>query len=109
MEVYSGVFSCWQDVLERFVVSEDPRPDQVYFACYDEDLYEGYSSVLYRVGDRYYYVSASHCSCYDLEGQWDPEEYSREELVHALQRGDWFYFHEDSVGIREEMLRRVSS
>ncbi len=109
MEVYFGEFSCWQDVLGQFEVSEDPRPDQVIYAVYDAPLYEGYASVIYRVGDRYYWAHGSHCSCYGLEGQWEPEEYSREELVGAIGRGDHFYYFEDGDEIRQEVLRRLSA
>jgi hypothetical protein len=41
-----------------------------------------------------YEVSGSHCSCYGLEDQWEPEETSIESLEHRYKEGhlgtdDW--------------------
>jgi hypothetical protein len=105
--VYEGSFSSWEDVCFYFdeAISE---PDQVIFAVYDQEMYEGYADVIYRVGDRFYWASGSHCSCYGLEDQWSPEEYSLDELVAALLRGRHFWWAADSVAVRDEVLERVS-
>ena len=78
------------------------------WAADDTSEYEGYADVIYRVGDRFYWASGSHCSCYGLEDQWSPEEYSRDELVAALLRGRHFWWAADSVAVRDEVLERVS-
>ena len=109
MEVYFGEFSCWQDVLAQFELGEDPRPDEVIHAVYDTPSYEGLASVIYRIGDRYYWAHGSHCSCYGLEGQWEPEEYTRGQLVEVIGRGQHFYYFEDGDAIRAEVLRRLGA
>ena len=106
MEVYSGAFDSWSDVCREFDELID-LPDEVLLAVYESELYEGYADVIYRQGDRYYWVSGSHCSCYGLEGQWDPEEYSAELLIEALRRGDQFYWSEDSAALRDVVIGRV--
>jgi hypothetical protein len=108
MNMYYGDFQSWRDVCEQFQV-EVPEPDEVLLALYDQPAYEGYADVIYRVGDRYFWATASHCSCYGLEEQWEPEEYSREQLREALERGLQFYSLEDDEGsrIRQSLLERL--
>jgi hypothetical protein len=106
MDVYQGSFDSWADVCREFEEVID-LPDEVLLAAYDCGGYEGYASVIYRQADRYYWVHGSHCSCYGLEGQWDPEEYSAEMLVAALRRGDHFYWSEDSSVLRDDVIEQV--
>jgi hypothetical protein len=65
---------------------KEPLPDEVIAADYDGGGYDGAAFVVYRNGDKYYTVSGSHCSCYGLEDQWEPEEYTKEQLIAALQK-----------------------
>lgn len=53
-----------------------------YFGENDGDAF-----VLYKDSGKLYEVNASHCSCYGLEGQWNPEEVLKEELLHRLNNG----------------------
>ena len=94
VDVYEGSFSSWEDVCREFEESI-PEPDEVIFAVYDQEMYEGSADVVYRVGKHFYWVSGSHCSCYGLEGQFDPEEYSAELLI--------------ADAFREEIIERVIS
>ena len=94
MNVYDGDFESWADVC-RYFEEDVAEPDEVLLAMYDMDGYEGSADVIYRNGDRYYWAHGSHCSCYGLEGQFDPEEYSAELLVAALRRGNHFYWAGD--------------
>lgn len=59
----------------------------ILFASYGCDNYEGDAFVLFEENGRLYEVNGGHCSCYGLEGQWDPEEVSLEELEHRLVNG----------------------
>lgn len=108
--VYGGWFGSWQDV-ERYFELESGSvvPDQVYLAVYDESDagYDGYADVVYRIGDRYFRVQGSHCSCYGLEGQWEPEEYSREEFLGALSR-DMHFWCGESAEVRAELRQLIS-
>ena len=106
MEVYQGSFDSWADVCREFQEVID-LPDEVLLAVYDAHDYEGYADVIYRQGDRYYWVHGSHCSCYGLEGQFDPEEYSAELLIAALRRGDHFRWADDPYAFRDVVIDRV--
>lgn len=86
--MYDGYFNQWQDIQERFEMNE-PVPDEVLYANYSQECYEGWADVIYRRGDMFYWARGSHCSCYGLEGQWDPEEYSAELLVAAWERANY--------------------
>lgn len=102
LSAYKGGFTCWADVGREF--GEAPpfggwgrrvksvpgapqaEPDVVFHASYDQEDYEGSALVVYRQGERYFVVEGSHCSCYGLEGQWEPEEYDRDTLIAAWER-----------------------
>jgi len=82
---YRNDFASWADVQEQFQMNE-PEPDEVIFADYSYEDYEGWAEVLYRRGPAYFYVSGSHCSCWGLEGQWEPEAYVLATLILATER-----------------------
>lgn len=46
----------------------------ILFASYGEDNYSGNAFVLFEKDGKLYEVNGSHCSCYGLEGQFEPEE-----------------------------------
>lgn len=56
-------------------------------ADYTYENYSGHSFVLFIKDGKLYENHGSHCSCYGLEGQWDPEETNAEELLGRLERG----------------------
>lgn len=74
--MYKGSFKNWEDVVFEFNV-DMPEPEEVILARYHTEQYEGYAWVVYRNGPLFYEVAASHCSCFGLEDQWNPEEYNR--------------------------------
>lgn len=101
METYNGDFKNWGDVAQEFTNrswsdSDDvtrlkalaviPEPEQVLYAEYKQEGYEGSAWVVYRNGDKFYSVEGSHCSCYGLEDQWKPEEYDRETFLGVMNR-----------------------
>lgn len=61
----------------------------ILFASYGTDNYSGDAWVLFEKNNKLYEVngSHSHCSCYGLEGQWEPEEVSLLELEDRLTNG----------------------
>lgn len=99
-DIYQGIFSNWQDVMENFhslqygsdqdkanLLEANPEPDKVYFASYVDENYSGDALVAFRKGDKYYTAQGSHCSCYGLEGQWEPEEYpDRDSFLKMVER-----------------------
>lgn len=65
----------------------------ILFAVYSTPSYEGYAWVLFEQHGKLFEVNGSHCSCYGLEDQWEPEEIDLKELEHRLVEG---YFGESS-------------
>ena len=60
----------------------------VLFASYEYEDYQGDAFVLFRKDGKLYEVNGGHCSCYGLEGQWEPEETTIEALEHRLKEGN---------------------
>lgn len=81
--ILEGAFSDVEDVFSQFTVSESEREGvEIIFANYECECYEGSASVYFfdRNTEKYYEVYGGHCSCYGLEGQWQPEEICFPEL-----------------------------
>ena len=87
-------FESWEDVMRSFDLhpSDQLEEPPFVFAEYDYSNWEGQAEVVYSYnGIIFYYVSGSHCSCFGLEEQWDPEEYDIE-AIRAFAKGsllDW--------------------
>lgn len=60
---------------------------EILFASYSYENYSGDAFVLFRKDGKFYEVNGSHCSCYGLEGQWEPEEADLHELLHRATEG----------------------
>lgn len=75
----SNVFGCF-DI-------EPPDGVEILLASYGQDGYEGDAFILFRKDGKLYEVNGGHCSCYGLEGQWEPEETSIEALRHRIVNG----------------------
>jgi hypothetical protein len=67
----------------------------IVLAYYDMDGYEGSAFVLLLRDGELWEVNGSHCSCYGLENQWNPEPTTREALLHRITKGT---LGEDSFG-----------
>lgn len=106
MEVYREQFGSWADVQREFEM-DVPVPDQVIYAAYDLPGYEGYANAIYRNGDRFYWAYGSHCSCYGLEGQWDPEEYDARGLIEVLRRGNHWRLDDRGAEVQEHIIAAV--
>jgi hypothetical protein len=59
---------------------------EVLFASYTYEDYDGYAFVLFRKDGKLYEVHGSHCSCFGLEGQWDPQETTLASLQLRYER-----------------------
>ena len=59
----------------------------ILFASYGTDNYSGDAFVLFEKDGKLYEVNGSHCSCYGLEGQFDPEETTLEAIEMRLTKG----------------------
>lgn len=58
-----------------------PTDEEILFASYATGNYEGDSLVLFKRDGKLYLNEASHCSCYGLEGRWEPTEVVPEQVL----------------------------
>jgi len=94
--MYKGNFTCKSDVIHAFAgdgvsvedMESNLRDAKILVAWYGYGDYDGSAFVLYSRGDLLYEVNGGHCSCYELEGQWDPELTSVEALRHRIENGN---------------------
>lgn len=83
-DIFLGEFTSRDDVIFAFdIAPSDLDACEPMVAWYIEEGYEGYALVVYLFNGKLYEVNGSHCSCYGLEGQWEPEEVV---LAEALPR-----------------------
>jgi hypothetical protein len=84
--VFEGAFEDAIDVFSQFDEDEYERY-VILYANYDTPSYEGYAHVLGydKVEGKFFEVYGSHCSCYGLEGQWEPEYHTDEEMAAMIE------------------------
>lgn len=80
-------------------LASDTYAGQVIVADYEQGGYEGDAFVLFMRDGKLYEVHGSHCSCYGLEGQWEPEETTVGSLRHRLANSTYGLF-QDSAEFR---------
>lgn len=74
MAKYIDLFIDNDSIIDAYRAPEDALKDAtVYLAWYEYRDYSGYSWVVFEKDGILYEVNGSHCSCYGLEGQWEPE------------------------------------
>jgi hypothetical protein len=61
---------------------------EVLVASYTYEDYSGSAYVLFEKNGHLFEVHGSHCSCYGLEDQWEPEAVTREAILRRL-KGSW--------------------
>lgn len=60
---------------------------EILLASYTYESYSGDAFVLFSRDGKLWEVNGSHCSCYGLEGQWEPEETSVESIERRISTG----------------------
>ena len=60
---------------------------EILLASYTYEDYSGDAFVLFSRDGKLWEVNGSHCSCYGLEGQWEPEETSVESIERRISTG----------------------
>jgi hypothetical protein len=84
--VFLGIFKNEEEVKDNFSVNnKDFKGVKILFAQYYYEDYSGSAFVLFKKGHKYYEVNGSHCSCFGLEGQWEPEEVLMKELINRAK------------------------
>ncbi len=75
-------FKSVDDIIREYEAPADALEGaEVLLAWYGYGSYEGDSLVIFRKEGKLFEVNASHCSCYGLEGRWEPEETTPEALL----------------------------
>lgn len=116
MAIYKGIFNSKKDVFQEFshsygnideTMKTEMKNCKILLAWYGHGSYDGSAFVLFERNSKLYEVNGGHCSCYGLEGQWEPEETSVEELRHRVKNGtlgrDGYY----SEGVFDKQLLGV--
>lgn len=88
-----------EGMLADFGIGEDALAGaEVLVASYTYEDYSGDAYVLFKRDGKLWEVHGSHCSCYglsesdycgDYTTQWQPEETTREAVLHRLDNGVW--------------------
>ena len=94
--IYEGNFGCREDVEKQYQVELD-KDVRILYAGYWYKDYFGDSVVLFNYGRRLYEVRGGHCSCYGLERQWDPDEVTKEQMLHMFKEGTRYNHCKDSI------------
>ena len=88
MSKYIGWFANKRDVEREFHLGENSLDSvNILLAWYGGGDYDGAAFVLFERDGTLYEANGSHCSCYGLEDQWEPEETLVEALVHRIENG----------------------
>lgn len=76
------------------------------YGYYSYEDYSGEAFVLFEKGGKLYEVNGSHCSCYGLEGQWQPEE----TLIAAIEKRlvDAYGFYQGNRDEIRDSLKRYN-
>jgi hypothetical protein len=80
MEIHG--FEDLDDICGRYRIDRSVLDEyELLFACYYNEGWEGDSNLFLRKDGKFFVVDASHCSCYGLEGRFDPVETTKEAMM----------------------------
>lgn len=103
MSIYIEEFKSNEDIIREYEAPADALDGaDVLLAWYGYGSYCGDSLVIFRKDGKLYEVDGSHCSCFGLEGQWEPEETSVEAFVKKS-----FYTGCDGAAEMESELKKL--
>ncbi|MGM1023504.1 MAG: hypothetical protein ACQEXV_23960 [Bacillota bacterium] len=97
-----------EDILDSFRV-EASEDIEILFAYYTYADYTGKAFVLFRKDGKLFEINGSHCSCYGLEDQWDPEETNVEVLCHRLTVGSMGRSYDNDNLYADELLALIET
>ncbi|ASZ76375.1 hypothetical protein [Proteus phage PM2] len=97
--VFMDLFTSKEDICNEFQIPPDVLADkEIVLAYYDCEDYCGCAIVIYvdTLG-QFWEVHGSHCSCYGLEGQWEPELIGDFELFKEYSKTQQIDFGKGSI------------
>jgi hypothetical protein len=83
------------------------KEEEILIASYGGDSYDGEAYVLYERDGELYEVNACHCSCFGLEGQWEPKLTTRSAI--ALRFTYFLHSHGPEVSDRVKEIVGVTT
>lgn len=100
LKLFHGEFENGSDVISEFEIPEADRVGlTIHWAEYIPGDYCGSAFVLYEKDGKLFRADGSHCSCFGLEGQWEADPTSTDDLLtlHAgyKQRNAHYSIAED--------------
>lgn len=95
--MFYGLFEDKADICQQFEI--DDFQGVVVYSAYEYEDYSGEAVVIYVDGGKFWYVSGSHCSCYQLEGMWSPEEIPIDALLRMVSKGNGSVLHQHRKGL----------
>lgn len=101
---FSGERWDWDNEKEEEFVKQN-KDLNIIFASYSYANYSGDAWVLFEQDGKLYEVNGSHCSCYGLEGQWEPEEVLLDELENRLLNGTFVEDDWSDNNFKEELCK----
>lgn len=106
--MYLCNFENKNDVQREFQCSDEEMEGvKILLAWYGYGDYDGSTFVLFERDGKLYEVNGSHCSCYGLEGQWDPEETAVAELRYRMKNGSLGQDTYTDGGVFDKQLKGV--
>jgi hypothetical protein len=86
-KVFNDLFERDADIIKEFEAPTNALDGaKVLYARYQYEDYDGEALVLFEKDGKLFEVYGSHCSCYGLEGQWEPQETTWDAL--RMRRGE---------------------
>lgn len=126
-QVYFGSFDSLEQMVKSFAsdwsnenefvnkrksdILESLKDAEILFAAYGGRFYEGCAFVLFRKNNKLFEVNASHCSCFGLEGTWEPEETTLVALNLRKEKGTILpdeEFEPDAIKRLDELLQELN-
>lgn len=100
--------NCVDWIVEDFEIDiSELNGATILFARYWGCSWDGTAFVLFLRDGKLYEVNANHCSCFGLEGQWEPEEAYIAELRHRMDEGEFGIDRFDGDGNFADKLKIV--
>ena len=98
---YGGDVTELEAMKSDFEIDDKELQDvTIIAAAYFYENYDGQAVVVFEKDNQLYYVEAGHCSCFGLEGQWEPELINKEFIEYKIDEGSFFYGYDDSHEIK---------
>ena len=107
-------FKSIEDIAEEYSSSKEGKDAillelngaTILLAWYGYGNYEGDSFVLFEKDGKLYENHGAHCSCYGLEGQWEPEETTWKALAMRDLSDSYCDGSEEADRILKELVKK---